>query len=246
VPKEVDPNGKLIHIPIRFTSDAYRKQCLDFVVGEANRVASELSLTDELPITATNLVEYYIGPFGLNYPKREIGNITTKGFMYGVTVHDKFNYIVVANYDRKCSQCRDTGELPISHLNTNAAFQLAMKWLTDLSMDVASLNHDCKVHVAVSPYWSGLSRLGDVPQKHFAPIYFIWWTSTENEEFGGEKASVELFLPTKQLLQLKVKDTKYILRKPLLFTNLSELFPGVAPIHTNHLVAPIYMSAPPP
>jgi len=39
-------------------------------------------------------------------------------------------------------------------------------------------------------------------------------------------ADVELFLPTKKLLQLDVDDPKYILRKPLVFTNLASLFPG--------------------
>jgi hypothetical protein len=38
-------------------------------------------------------------------------------------------------------------------------------------------------------------------------------------------AYVTLFAPTKTLLQLKVYDPKYILRKPLAFTNLAALFP---------------------
>jgi hypothetical protein len=36
-------------------------------------------------------------------------------------------------------------------------------------------------------------------------------------------ASVALFMPTKTLLQLRVEDTQYILRKPLQITNLDFL-----------------------
>src|SRR5258708_17526711 len=41
------------------------------------------------------------------------------------------------------------------------------------------------------------------------------------------------------LIQLSVSDPRYILRKPLLFTNLASLFPGTAPIFTNRPVKPV-------
>jgi hypothetical protein len=116
-------------------------------------------------------------------------------------------------------------------MNTNSAYQLASRWLAAVSMDVKGLNRDCKVHVALSPFWNGLVHLGEKPQKQFVPIYFVWWTSPTNDLEGhGNVAYVELFAPTKTLLQLCVSDPKYILRKPLEFTNLDSLLPGTAPV----------------
>jgi hypothetical protein len=54
---------------------------------------------------------------------------------------------------------------------------------------------------------------------------------------AGSAASVRLFAPTNALLQLRVEDPKYILRKPLLFTDLSALISQTicasAPIVSN-------------
>jgi hypothetical protein len=72
------------------------------------------------------------------------------------------------------------------------------------------------------------------PIKKFVPIYYVWWTSPENDERGGDIAYVELYLPSKAVIQLCVEDPKYIMRAPVVFTNMAALFPGVAPIHTNY------------
>jgi hypothetical protein len=98
-------------------------------------------------------------------------------------------------------------------------------------MDVSGLNKKCKAHIALSPYWNGLTHIGQQVKRHFVPIYFVWWTSPKNDfEKFGDTAFVELFLPDKKLLQLGVRDPNYILRKSVVFTNLASLFPGSAPI----------------
>ncbi len=126
-------------------------------------------------------------------------------------------------------------------MDTNTAYQMATQWLAAIHMDVKALSRDCKARIAVSPMWSGLTELGDVPQKDFVPIYYVWWVPLENDAPGNSPASVELYLPDKGLIQLRVDDPKYILRPPLVFTNLATLFPGVAPIFTNHPVKTIFM-----
>jgi hypothetical protein len=42
-------------------------------------------------------------------------------------------------------------------------------------------------------------------------------------------------LPTKTLLSVSVEDPKYIMRSPLVFTNVAALFPGEAGITTQAL-----------
>jgi hypothetical protein len=93
-------------------------------------------------------------------------------------------------------------------------------------MDVAGLNRDCRVSVTVDTGYV------QAPAGKFVPIYWVSWAPTNGEGFSS--ASVRLFTPTKTLLDLTVDDQKYILRKPLVFTNLPDLFPGVARINTNY------------
>jgi len=79
-------------------------------------------------------------------------------------------------------------------------------------MDVTALNRDCSVNVlAFTPQ-------GD-KGRSFVPVYWVYWTKGPAER--GSVASVELFAPTKTLLQLRVEDPKYILRAPLVLTNLT-------------------------
>lgn len=240
VPRVVDTNGNVVYIKHSFTTAAFQAEALKLVIQEANRVAQELKLPEELPITRSNLVESFVGPFGFTYAYNKIGNITTKHYMYGIEQGDKFSNLVIAHYDQACLNY-EKQSLPIEQMNTNAAYQLATQWLAAASMDVKGLNRDYQVHIALSPYWNGLATLGEKPRKQFVPIYFVWWT---NDPKGrGSVADVELFEPTKTLLQLSVQDPKYILRKPLVFTNLAALFPGVAPIYTNY---PVKTTYPPP
>jgi hypothetical protein len=147
--------------------------------------------------------------------------------MYGAEAGDKFSIIVDTHEQEKCWKYFDKGYVwPISKINTNAAYQLATQWLAAVRMDVAGLNRDCRVSVTVD------NAYVQAPAGKFVPIYWVSWVPTNCE--GLSAASVRLFTPTKTLLDLKVDDQKYILRKPLVFTNLSELFPGAARIHTYY------------
>lgn len=231
VPRMVDTNGNVVWIDEKFTTRKYQKAAFKLVLQEVNQVAKELQLSGEYPIAESNLVEAIITPFGFNYIHHTFGTMSTKSYVYYVSCGNKFNELGVANYDHKCFELRDHGTLPIKQMNTNAAYQLATHWLAAASMDVKGLNRDCKAHVALSPFWNGLSRLGEKPQRQFVPIYFVWWTSRTNDLEGhGNVAYVEFFTPTKTLLQLSVSDSKYILRRPLAFTNLDSLLPGTAPV----------------
>ena len=230
VPRTVDTNGNVIYMDINFTTPQYRRAAARVIMQEANLVAKELQLPEPLPITETNLTEAVITPFGFNYQRKGIGSVGTKNYAYGVTEANKFSWLSVANYDQTCLDLKKQ-TLPIEQMDTNAAYQLATQWLAAVSMDVNGLNRDCKAYVALSPYWNGLTQLGQTPRDNFVPIYFIWWTSPKNDaEKFGDCVDVELFLPTKKLLQLHVRESRYILRKPVVFTNLAELFHGTAPI----------------
>lgn len=244
VPRGVDPDGNVVSIDHRFTTPQYQRAAAQLVLQEANQVAEEMRLSGEvLPITETNVLELHTFPFGLSYAENSMGGLArTSNYVYMVSGNNKFSGLGVADYDQTCLRLAKT-LVPLDQMDTNAAYQLATQWLATVSMDVAGLNRDCKPHAAVSAYWSGLGKLGRVPTKAFAPIYFIWWTTPENDSSGfGDVAYVELFLPTKKLIQLHVYDPKYILRKPLVFTNLDSFFPGTGrvTVFPKYSPGPIY------
>jgi hypothetical protein len=234
VPRSVSSDGT-VNVPIMFTTKAFREEALRLIIQEANVVAKQLNLPEDLPITDADLSHFFITPFGDHYANKRIGNITTSHYWYGVEHGNKFSHLGVANYDRTCFALQDEGKYPIGLLDTKTPYQLATQWLATLSIDVKGLNHDFKPHVELSPFWNGLSKLGQRPKKSFVPIYFVWW-KPKSEESGS--AFVELFLPKKMLIQLTVEDPKYILRKELVFTNLAALFPGSALITSNGPVKP--------
>jgi hypothetical protein len=245
VPRSVDTNGNVVYVNHHFTTSAYQKEALKLVIQEANQIAWQLKLPEEMPITESNLVEYHISPFGFAYAYRMIGNITTKKFIYSVASDDKLNNCCVANYDQQCIALQQQGTLPIGDLDTNLAYQLTTQWLQSAHVDVRKLNNDCKVKINISEFWNGLPTGAQFSKTNFVPIYDISWLSPQNEiKHYGDVAFVELYSPTKKLLQLSIEDSKYILRPPLQFTNLASLFPGVAPVHTNYPVKAVLITQP--
>jgi serpin B len=210
---------------LRETTPAYKKEALRLVLAEANRVAQELQLPEKLPIEETNLVSIYIAnPWVGIGSGLGIGNITTSNYTYYMTVGGKFSYLTKRNLDQDFDCLKAEYQWPLSRIDTNAAYQLAIKWMTAVSMDVRGLNN-CP-HIEISPW------IPEDAKDYFVPVYRIRWSVKANQPYTdnvGNKyewhsiASVELLLPTKDLRQLRVEESKYILRKPLEVTNLDYL-----------------------
>lgn len=242
VPRMVDTNGNVIYIDHNFTTSQYRQAAFKLVLQEANVVAKELQLQDELPITKSNLVEAVITPFGWNYSYKQIGSVTTKRYCYYVSQGNKFCYLEGTHQTEDCFRYQEQYTWPVIRMDTNQAYELATQWLAAVHMDVKGLNRDCvvisepdKIYVHPDP-------------GKFVPVYWVSWRSRDYEKTNTvplthrSVASVRLFTPTRTLLQLRVEDPRYILREPLVVTNLNALFPGTAPVYT---LPPPQLSAPP-
>ena len=194
---------------------AYRKEALRLILAEANSVAEQLHLQEDLPITEASLVSSYVAPPRLAQRLGAIGNLTTTNYAYYISVGNKFSFLTRRALEQEYSQLRKQCLQPMSQMETNAAYQLATQWLSEASMDVNALGKDCNVHIlAFTPE-------GEKGQ-HFVPIYWVYW-SLRGREGQGSVASVELFEPKKTLRQLRVEESRYILRRPLQFTNLDAL-----------------------
>ena len=194
---------------------AYRAEALHLTIDEANRVAQELQLPENLPITESNLVANFISSPRMAKMMSTIGNITTSNYTYYFSVGSKFSFLTKNGFDHEYKRLRDEYLWPTNRMDTNAAYQLAEQWLSEVSMDVKALNRDCIVDIDV------FTPEGDKGQ-HFVPVYWVYWVK-RGQQGRGSIASVELFEPTKTIRQLRVEEPQYILRKALEITNLDAL-----------------------
>lgn len=220
IPQIIGKNGRFVPGGMRFTAKAYEQEALNLVIREANQVAKDLHLREQLPIT-TNLQRVFILGYGMSQmPPKMIGNVHTRDYGYFVSVGHRLSYVEGAHQDEDCLKWMEQYQWPMSRLDTNAAYQIATQWLAAARMDVAALNRDCQVRVEPERYVNqGLEQTGK-----FVPIYFVYWESAQNRAEGyGNVASVKLLAPTKTLMSLRVEDPKYIRRPPIVFTNLASL-----------------------
>jgi hypothetical protein len=209
-----------------FTTPAYRKEALRLVIAEANRVAQELNLPEQLPITETNVSEFYIPSPRMARGMKAIGNITASNYVYYVSVGNKFSFLVRKRLEQEYKQLQAQYLWPMDRMDTNAAYQLATQFLKAASMDVEALNRDCNWSIrAFTPEGKNGA--------HFVPVYWVSWVK-KGEEGRGSTTSVELCEPTKMIRQLRVNESQYILRRPLEITNLDFLLSQTnAPATTN-------------
>jgi hypothetical protein len=221
VPPAYNPNGTYFYWGEKFTTKAYQKEALTLVLQEANKAARELHLPERLPITVTNLTAAYISRYGGSRIGTEpIGNVSTKDYCYYVSLDHKLSFIEGTHQDQDGFGWTSQYKWPWSRIDTNTPYRLATQWLDAVHMDVAGLNRDCEVHVVPDTYWNN----PELHERTYVPIYDVYWLSPLNKKKGyGDAASVTLFLPTKTLTSLRVEDPNYILRPPIVFTNLYEL-----------------------
>lgn len=233
VPRSVDPDGKNVYIKLRFTTEAYHDEALRLVINEANAAAEDLHLPEKLPIRMTDVKSFFISPFGYAYQKKKIGNITTEHYFYGVEQGNKLSNLTIAEYEKHCSEFRERHDWPLNNSDIKVALQLASNWLGAFHIDMSALNEESNVKCELSQFWNAVKPGDKLRESNSVPIYYVSWIPKNQDRNLNSFAMVELFLPTKTLLQLAVYDQKFILRKPVEFTNLNALFPGVAPIVTN-------------
>jgi hypothetical protein len=224
VPRNIFPDGQVV-VSTKFTSTAYEQEAFRLIIEEANKVVNDLHLPEKRPITQSNIVRRLIAPFGYSYNRKSIGNITTSNYFFGVAQGCKFSYLVVADLDSRCREGCVRYQWPASRLDTNNAYELAVSWLNSARMDVAALNRDSRVVIEPSHYWNGINAGEGFRKTSFVPIYDVYWIPHQpNPHQIGDVAMVELLAPTETLFQLNVRNPKYILRQPLVFTNLALLF----------------------
>ena len=188
---------------------AYHKEVFSKLIREANLVAYQLQLPENLPITESNIVGAIILPPNMVKFRKEVGRIDTQNYVYYVSIDNKFCYLESPQMDEKIRRYEIEYCWPSSRMDTNAAYQMATQWMARASMDIQALNRDCDVHVGAD------SANGYTIDSHFVPIYTVYWSSKSGEH-NGSLASVIFLAPTRKIILFRVEDSKYILRKPVM------------------------------
>jgi len=189
--------------------------------GVPNPLNPDGTLSDSFTFTTK---ASFIAPFGYAYVTKNLGNITSSNYSYGAVRSNRFSELCITRLDERCMEYQERHQLPVAQVDRNAAYRLATQWLAALRVDVKALETDCEPRVQPNEFWNRIKPGGRLEGKTFVPIYDVQWRSAKNKaENFGSVASVQLFTPPETILQISIYDAKYILREPLVVTNLGAL-----------------------
>lgn len=202
--------------PLVVPTERYNREMLRLMIAEANQIAAELKLDEQLPITETDLRLVSLIPAGKSYGS--VGVIDTRNYAY--TMYMKDFGIVCSVIGHKGYQdlfeARTNYVLPISRFDSNRAFQVAVELMQKAGMDAERLNRDCRVRIGF-PEQKGLFS------HSFSPIYMVGWSPKTNAFMPGDGGGgIEFIEPLRKVRALH-GDLKFNLRKPLETVNLVRL-----------------------
>lgn len=202
--------------PLVSPTERYKREILRLMVAEANRIAAELQLDEQLPITKKDLILVSLIPAAKSYGS--VGVMDTRNYAYTMDMKDFGIVCSVIGHkgyaDYLAAQTNYV--LTISRFDSNHIFHVAMELMKKAGIDAEWLNRDCRVRIDF-PKQKGL-----VSNK-FSPIYMVSW-SPKNKPFmpGDGGGYVEFIEPTRKVRALNA-DLKFNLRKPLETVNLVQL-----------------------
>jgi len=197
----------IVHPPLlhRFSLAEYRVQAVRRLLDQVNEIAGNLGLPEKLPLTEQSVGAFVSKP-DMAAELGMVGTIETLNYSYSFARSNKFCFLTLQHSEEKFHDWLNDYSWPVRLADTNGAYALATQWLGSVSMDVAALNRDCKVGFMLC----GLKGHGK--RQTFSPVYWVLWLP--DPKVRRPIASVQLFAPTKTLIQLRVEDARYILRKP--------------------------------
>jgi hypothetical protein len=203
---------------------AYQREVFRLMVAEVNRMAGDLKLMEDLPITKSNVVGVMIAPPAAFINASMLGNIDTSNYGYFFTVGRTISGVDQKHLAETWREIKRKYTWPISRLDTNAALRSAAQIMAAAGMDVDGLNLDCKIDIRAS-------MTEGEHGKHFVPDYWVVW-----RRFGTNTSFLEFLEPTKMVRQFHVYDARYVLRKPVDIPNLNDLLKQTNDVPTNPFV----------
>jgi hypothetical protein len=192
------------------------------MLREANEIATRLGLQEKLPINENDLSLAFADPPELAKELASLGIIETANYGYSFPKGNKLCYVMLKHAEAETDRYFAEYSWPLTLADPNGAYQLATQWLAAACVDVEALNRDCKVSILPRGVKGGGTK------KRFTPLYWVAWPRKPKD--SGSVALVQLFLPTRRLISLRVEDPRYLLRSPLQVTNGASILLGLDPV----------------
>ncbi len=230
---------------------AYKAVVAQLMLAEANFFVDRLDLPESRPLQAANAGVVVSPPLLAGLGRIETASFlysfpgdgrftqltNDNGTTFPVPERGKLAYVVRKEpFKKYAATFEDTYE-PLSKLpcliDTNSAYQLATQWLAAVSVDVAALERKHKP-LSVQQFYLDppmsleayveLRRTGQpIPAPHVKkprPIFDVTWGGTADDT---PAVWVEIFGVTKELIHLRMEDTSFLKRPPIVITNALEL-----------------------
>jgi hypothetical protein len=181
----------------------YVSESAHLMIIEASDVAQKLAL-EKGPIRESDVLEVYVPPKAVAQRLHAVGTITTSNYIYFISGDNKLCFIHSTHQDEEIGSWYKTALLPISKKDSIGACEFAVECLKRLSVDVDELNRSFHIYLRYETIEGKPSE--------FVPIYWVYWSADKNLD---SVASVRFFGPTKKILQIRVENPAYLLRKPV-------------------------------
>jgi hypothetical protein len=231
---------------------AYKAAVIQGMLGEGNFAAERLHLAEPLPIEAKAVRATNVNPplrgglgsfetdlFFYSFPGKGDSLVLTNS--QGTVVHfperGKLAYIEkkdpFKDYGGSLEQSQESLAKIQSQIDTNGAYTLATQWLAAVSVDVKSLESRYRSQVTQMSYCSPpltpdqamemTTKDKSLPPGHTMvnlPIFDVTWGGTADQ---NPPVWVQVFGVKKELIRLRMEDTTFLQRAPIVITNALEL-----------------------
>ncbi len=198
--------GQVPHLPSE-SEGSYKDEAVRALLEQASDAARSLKLNENLPITQRDTMESFILSEPGSLAWGAIGMVGTSNYRYYASRTNKLTFIVRKPPLAPIAGSPRLAETPIGPVGSDQeAYTLATNWLASFGADVPAMMRDCRLRITSAPALQGTSPF---PQKN----YMVFW---QRPGQSGSAASIQLSLPAKDLLQLRVDDQSYNRRLPIL------------------------------
>jgi len=233
-------------------SPAYKEAAARQMLQEVNYFVRQLKLQEPLPVTDSNAIIDVEPPSSAG-----LGSVETRNFYFSFPGHDrqpmtngfgavwflergKLAYIKrknpFARWDDGTSgnpaMFRKLMAMPC-RLDTNTAYQLATQWLASVSVDVGELEKKYRpisAQVIIKETFDSLEASNLFYNKKL-PIFDVTWGGPEDQD--SPPVGIKILGPTKELISLRMEDTRFSKRPPINIPHAEELNAASAKVTTN-------------
>ena len=217
-------------------SMAYRSAELSRMLGEANYFAQQLNLPTPHPIKFSDIPDCHVTPPWYSGIDRALTNtsihsiidrihaakITVMGTVQTTNYFFAFNkgylWNVVRLHDPAMNPENFVSLVGVpSLINDTQAYQLAVKWLASVSIDVPAMEKKHKPNTSQQSFYCPQCPKGTA-NTVLLPIYYVKWGEDQTPV-----VKITILGTTKQLMELQIQGEEVSSRPQMLITNAFEL-----------------------